>query len=67
VNQTRVQEAADTGAAIVAAGCPFCITMFEDGIKGKQLEDKIKVMDITELVQITRTKKALPMASSGPE
>jgi len=65
VNQTRVQEAADTGAAIVAASCPFCITMFEDGIKGKQLEDKIKVMDITELVQITRTKKALPMASTG--
>lgn len=62
VNQTRVQEAADTGAEVVAAGCPFCITMFEDGIKGRGLEDKLKVMDITELVELSRTKKALPMA-----
>jgi len=65
VNQTRVQEAADTGAEVVAAGCPFCITMFEDGIKGKGLEDKIKVMDITELVALSKTKKALPMADTS--
>ncbi len=54
VNQTRVQEAADTGAEVVAAGCPFCITMFEDGIKGKGLEEKLKVLDVTELVQLSR-------------
>jgi Fe-S oxidoreductase len=61
VNQTRIQEAADTGAEVVAASCPFCITMFEDGIKGKKLEDKLKVLDITELVQQSKTKKALPV------
>jgi Fe-S oxidoreductase len=65
VNQTRVQEAADTGAEVVAAGCPFCITMFEDGIKGKGLEGQLKVMDITELVELSKTKKALPMADTS--
>ncbi len=65
VNQTRIQEAADTGAEVVAAGCPFCITMFEDGIKGKGLEDKLKVLDVTELIQLSR-KPALPVASAEP-
>ncbi len=59
VNQTRIQEAADTGAEIVAASCPFCITMFEDGIKGKGLEEKIKVLDITELIQIEPRQKVV--------
>ncbi len=66
VNQTRIQEAADTGAEIVAAGCPFCITMFEDGIKGKGLEDKIKVMDITELIQIQPRQKAVAAPTETP-
>ncbi len=60
VNQTRVQEAADTGAEVVAASCPFCITMFEDGIKGRGLEDKIKVLDVTELIQIQPRQKVAP-------
>jgi Fe-S oxidoreductase len=67
VNRTRIKEAAETGADVVAAGCPFCITMFEDGIKGEGLEDKLKVMDITELVAIAKTKKPLPMATPQAE
>src|SRR6266851_23566 len=34
INQTRVNEALETGAEVLAAACPFCITMFDDGIKG---------------------------------
>ena len=34
INNTRVEEALSTGADAMAAACPFCITMFEDGIKG---------------------------------
>jgi hypothetical protein len=37
--------------------------MFEDGIKGKGLEEKLKVLDVTELVQLSR-KPALPVAST---
>jgi len=50
VNQTRVSEALETGAEVLAAACPFCITMFDDGIKGVEAEDKMKIEDISEIV-----------------
>jgi Fe-S oxidoreductase len=50
VNQTRVNEALETKSEVLAAGCPFCITMFEDGIKGVEAEEQMKVEDISEIV-----------------
>src|SRR5579885_2117854 len=50
INQTRVNEALDTGAEVLAAACPFCITMFDDGIKGVEAEDKMQIEDIAEIV-----------------
>jgi Fe-S oxidoreductase len=46
----RVQEAADTGAEILAVACPFCMAMLDDATKVKGLSDRLKVMDIAELV-----------------
>ena len=50
VNEERAKEAIDTGAKLIAANCPFCITMLEDGLKSYEKEDEIKVMDIAELL-----------------
>jgi Fe-S oxidoreductase len=50
VNQTRINEALETNAEVVAAACPFCITMFDDGVKGVEAEDKLKIEDIAEIV-----------------
>lgn len=50
VNQARINEALETEAEVLAAACPFCITMFEDGIKGVEAEDKMKIEDISEMV-----------------
>lgn len=50
VNQTRVNEALETNAEVLAAACPFCITMFEDGVKGVEAEDKMKIEDISEII-----------------
>ena len=50
INKTRVKEALDTGADALAAACPFCITMFEDGIKAVEAEDRFKVMDMAEIL-----------------
>jgi Fe-S oxidoreductase len=50
VNYERIEEALDTGSTIVAAACPFCNTMLTDGVKSKEQEDSVIVMDVAELV-----------------
>lgn len=50
VNHERIEEALDSNASIVAAACPFCNTMLTDGVKAKEKEEAVKVMDIAELV-----------------
>ena len=49
-NRIRTMEALDTGAGIIAVACPQCAKMLEDGIKAEELDDKLKVMDIAEIV-----------------
>jgi Fe-S oxidoreductase len=51
VNIERTEEALSTGATIVAAACPFCMTMLTDGIKNKEKEAQVKVFDIAELIE----------------
>jgi len=50
INMERVEEAIDSGADIVAANCPFCITMMSDGITAKEKQDDVMVFDISELI-----------------
>jgi Fe-S oxidoreductase len=42
--------AAETGAPTLISNCPFCLTMFEDGVKGAGLEARLKPKDIAELL-----------------
>jgi len=50
VNFERTNEAIATGAAIIAAACPFCNTMLTDGVKNAEKESEARVMDIAELI-----------------
>lgn len=50
VNQERTNEALETQATIIASACPFCNTMLTDGVKSKEKEDNVSVLDIAELV-----------------
>ena len=50
INVERTEEAVDTGASIVATGCPFCNTMMTDGVKHKEKEDQVQVMDVAEMI-----------------
>ena len=50
INQERVEEALETGASIVAANCPFCLTMLQDGIKAKEKQEEVMVYDLAELI-----------------
>ncbi|MFN3405117.1 MAG: (Fe-S)-binding protein [Cytophagaceae bacterium] len=50
INIERTDEALETGAKIIASGCPFCMTMLSDGVKNKEKESEVKVYDIAELI-----------------
>ncbi len=53
INVERTEQALETKPEIIAAGCPFCNTMMTDGVKNKEKEASVKVMDIAELIATT--------------
>jgi Fe-S oxidoreductase len=48
--EARVKMAQATGAPLLVSNCPFCLTMFEDGIKTGDLEGRLQVRDLAEIV-----------------
>ena len=50
INIKRTEEALETKSEIIAAGCPFCNTMLTDGIKNKEMDNKVHVYDVAELL-----------------
>ncbi|MCH9662008.1 MAG: (Fe-S)-binding protein [Bacteroidetes bacterium] len=50
INVERTEEALEAKPEVIAAGCPFCNTMMTDGVKNKEKEDSIAVMDIAEMI-----------------
>jgi Fe-S oxidoreductase len=55
VNHKRVEQAVETQATKVATACPFCLSMFDEGIASKQLQDRLAVDDIA--VYVARSMK----------
>ena len=49
INRTRVKEAMEKNPDTICVSCPFCMTMFEDGLKDEQVKD-VRVRDLTEIV-----------------
>ena len=50
INVERVQMASATGTPLLVSNCPFCLTMFEDGIKTGGVEETLQVKDLAEIV-----------------
>ena len=50
INIERAEEAVATNANIIAANCPFCMTMLRDGVKHQNKEAEVEVLDLAELV-----------------
>lgn len=50
INIARTEEALETNPEVIAVACPFCMTMMTDGVKNKEKEAEIKVMDLAELL-----------------
>ena len=49
--RARVREAAETGAAVLAVACPNCAKMLDDAVKAENLEEKIRVREISEIIR----------------
>ncbi|WP_406683554.1 (Fe-S)-binding protein [Seonamhaeicola sp. MEBiC1930] len=50
INVLRTEDALKTNPNIIATGCPYCNTMMTDGVKAKEKEAEISVLDIAELI-----------------
>ncbi|MBC7196018.1 MAG: (Fe-S)-binding protein, partial [Deferribacterales bacterium] len=56
ISVKRVKMAEETGVETLISNCPFCMTMFEDGLKMAELDGKMKVKDLSEVL-IERVEK----------
>jgi len=50
INVVRTEDALATNPEIIATGCPYCNTMMTDGVKFKEKEGEVQVLDIAELI-----------------
>jgi len=49
INLTRVKEALEEKPDTICVACPYCLTMFEDGLKDVNA-DGVKVLDVAEVM-----------------
>jgi Fe-S oxidoreductase len=50
INIERVQEALKEEPRTICVCCPYCMTMFEDGLKDEEADDRVQVLDLAEIV-----------------
>lgn len=51
INRNRVKEALALKPGTICVSCPFCMTMFEDGLK-EMPDHGIRVKDLAEVVAL---------------
>jgi Fe-S oxidoreductase len=61
INHLRVEQALDVKPARVATACPYCLMMFEDGTRAKDVYETLPVADVAELLE--RATRAAPVAT----
>ena len=60
VNRVRVRQAQETGAERAAVACPFCATMFQEGISSQSLGPELGSADVAVLVAEAMGLEYLP-------
>ncbi len=50
VNHLRVAQALETQPDTIAVSCPFCMIMLGDGLKAKNAEETVQLLDVVEMV-----------------
>jgi Fe-S oxidoreductase len=67
VNIDRTDEILATGAEVAAVACPFCTIMITDGVKARNAEEKIQILDVAEVIAKSLKKKRASAASPAPK
>ncbi len=55
INHMRFDQIAVANPETLAVGCPFCMTMMEDAVKSRSLEEKLRIRDLSELIAESTT------------
>jgi Fe-S oxidoreductase len=50
INIARVREALKENPDTICSSCPYCLVMFEDGLKDERVMDRVKALDLAEVV-----------------
>ncbi len=50
INIERTEQALATNASVIATACPFCMTMMNDGVKAKEMSERVTVKDVAEVL-----------------
>jgi Fe-S oxidoreductase len=50
INNIRAKEVIEAGVDLVATSCPYCLTMVEEGIQGREMEKQVSVLDLAEIL-----------------
>jgi len=49
-SDTRVRQAVEAGADVLATACPYCISLLEDSVKTTGHDNKLEIKELSELV-----------------
>jgi Fe-S oxidoreductase len=67
VNRNRTDEILGLGVETAAVACPFCTIMITDGTKDANVEDKLKVLELSEIVsRVMKQPAAKPADAPEP-
>jgi len=68
VNHRRLDQAVnETDADVIVTACPYCLIMFEDGIKDKGLSDRLAAQDIAEVILAARSTPGEPEGAAADD
>ncbi|WP_338448240.1 (Fe-S)-binding protein [Niallia oryzisoli] len=51
INLSRTEQLLETNATMIGTGCPYCLTMINDGTKAKEVDGQVQTLDVVEILE----------------
>jgi Fe-S oxidoreductase len=67
VNHNRVDELVATGASTIATACPFCTIMVRDGVSDRGAEERVQVLNVSEVIAKSMVRKRELATAAEPK